>query len=102
MSAQLGALMQHVGGGRWHTPIYIYLRLVKGKPYSPKYIDFAPILLYIHISLSCFTQKNWVLYSFCGENLGFLPHSSAYFTPQHPQLELEPQLESVFTPTPPW
>ena len=68
-------------------------------PYSPKCIDFAPILLYTYlvdpVSLKLFAAGAtfWVLKSIFGENFGFLLQFSGLFsTPSIPQLGLEPQL----------
>ena len=53
--------------------------------YSPKYIDFVPILLYVNINLSCFTKAARHRHNILGfililwENVGFSHHSSAYF-----------------------
>ena len=60
-------------------------------PYSPKCIDFAPILPYTHpVSLKCLSAgaKFWVLYLFRGENIGNLTNSSAYYP--HPTTPAPP------------
>ena len=62
-------------------------------PNTSIFPQFAILILVFPVSLNLLAAgvKYWVLYSFCGGDFGILPHSSAFFSPQHPQLYLEPQ-----------